>query len=46
MEARKEVKCSKGKKGRRETGQVMRPRTPGGPRGAGGYYVTTHSVIM
>ena len=34
MEAGKEVKCSKGKRGRREAGQVMLPLrlvAPGGP---------------
>ena len=34
MEAGKEVKCSKGKRGRREAGQVMIPlrlMAPGGP---------------
>ena len=34
MEAGKEVKCSKGKRGRREAGQVMSPLrlvAPGGP---------------
>ena len=36
MEAGKEVKCSKGRRGRREAGKVMFPHAPGGPRGAGG----------
>ena len=36
MEAGKDVKCSKGKRGRREAGKVMLLHAPHGPRGGGG----------